>query len=383
MKQRLFTPGPTPVPERVMLRMAEPLIHHRSKEFRDLFARVNENLAYLFLTHTPPLVVTASGTGGMEALIINLLSPGEEYVYGNGGKFGERWGTIGSAYGMKPVEITAPWGTAVTPEMVNASLDAHPNARAVCLTHSETSTGVYTDIQAIASAVHRRTDADRLVIVDGITSIGAHEVRFDEWGIDAMVTGSQKGLMIPPGLAFCALSQKAWQAAETSTTPKFYFDLREARRTLAVGDTPWTPAVTLIIGLDEALRMIREEGIEAIWARHARLARAVRAGCVALGMRIFGHPPSNALTAVWLPDGVQGTKFTDTLKYKYGVTTAGGQGSFKGRIFRLSHLGYYDEADITSLFTCIELALRDCGYPFEPGAGVAAAHRVIIHDTPI
>ncbi len=377
MKQRLFTPGPTPVPETVMLRMAQPLIHHRSPEFQELFARVNENLQYVFQTAQPVITLTSSGSGAMEAAVVNLLSPGDTIIYVNGGKFGGRWGDIARAYGVNAIEITVQWGDAVQPEQVEYLLKKTPGVKAVMLTHSETATGVFTDVKKINEIVKANSDA--LTVVDGITSVGAHELKFDEWGLDCVITGSQKGLMIPPGLAFIALSERAWEQTKVSKLPKFYFSLATARKALQTNDTSWTPAITLILGLDTALQMMREEGIENIWARHERLTRAVRSGCAALGLKLFGSSPSHAVTAVWLPESIDGKLFLSLLKKKYGITTAGGQGDYKGKIFRISHLGYYDEADITALFTCMELALKDAGYHFAQGAGVAAAQQELMN----
>jgi aspartate aminotransferase-like enzyme len=372
MKPRLFTPGPTPVPESVMLRMAQPIIHHRTSEFRQIAHGVNEDLRYLFGTSQPVLTLTSSGTGAMEAALVNTLSAGDEIIFVNGGKFGERWGEIAAAYGVTAHEITVEWGTAVTPGRIIEELERHPSTKAICLTHSETSTGVFTDVHAIIREVRPRFD--RLFIVDGITAVGAHEMRFDEWDIDVSVTGSQKGLMIPPGLGFIALSERAWSAAERSTLPKFYFDLKIARKDYAGDNTPWTPAVTLIIGVAEALKMIREEGIENVWSRHERLAGALRAGVAALGLKPFGVPPSNAVTAVTLPD--RGEEFSALMKKKYRITMAEGQEQLKGKIFRLSHLGYYDEADMLSVLYAIESALTDIGHEHTAGAGLAAAQRV-------
>lgn len=373
MKTRLFTPGPTPVPEPVMLRMAQPIIHHRTDEFRAVIRRVSDNLSYLFCTAQPVLTLTSSGTGAMEAAIVNTMSAGEELLFVNGGKFGERWGEIARAYGLTTHELAVPWGTAATPQQILEMVAQHPAVRAVCLTHSETSTGVFTDVQAIARAL-RQQGYEGLVMVDGITAVGAHEMRFDDWGLDVVVTGSQKGLMIPPGLAFIALSQRAWEFNKTSTLPKFYFNLAEARASLEADDTPWTPAITLMLGLDEALQMIRHEGIENVWTRHARLAAALRAGALALGLQLFASPSSNAVTSITLPEN--GSTFMKLLKEKYRVTVAAGQESLKGKIFRVSHLGYYDEADMLSILFAIESALTDVGHQHSEGGGLAAAQKV-------
>lgn len=372
MKPRLFTPGPTPVPESVMLAMAEPIIHHRTPEFQKALRDLSDGLGYLFCTKQPVMTLTASGTGAMEAAIVNTLSAGDEIITVNGGKFGERWGEIARAYGVVPHEVIVEWGRAVTIADINAALDQHPGVKAICLTHSETSTGAFTDVQSITQELRKRFDG--LVIVDGITAVGAHEMRFDEWDIDVVVTGSQKGLMIPPGLAFIALSERAWRAAERSTLPSFYFDLAAARTAYESNDTPWTPAVTLILGVAMALGMIREEGIENVWGRHDRLARGLRAGVEALGLKTFASPPSNALTSIYLPE--RGDEFMSLMKKKYKVTMAGGQDAYKGKIFRVSHLGYYDEPDMLSVLYAIERALADVGHPHTTGAGLAAAQGV-------
>jgi len=380
IKQRLFTPGPTPVPERVMLRMAQPMIHHRSPEFNEITTRVNENLRYLFQTRQPVLTLTCSGTGGVEATMVSLFSPGDTIIAVNGGKFGERWVKIPKTYGMKPVEIKVQWGKAPSERDILDALKSNPEAKAVYLTHSETSTGAATDVKNLARII--RDNSEALVCVDGITAVGAHELRFDEWGIDACVTGSQKGLMIPPGLAFVALSKRAIALMESSTNPRFYFDLKKALAAHEKNDTPWTPAASLILGVDTALQMIREEGIEHVWKRHERMAHAVRAGVRALGMKLFADEPSFAVTPVWVPDGVEWKQFNGILKNSYGVTVAGGQDEFAGKIFRISHLGYYDEIDMISILAALERTLADCGVAFGHGNGVAAAQQYFLtnHD---
>ena len=370
MKKRLFTPGPTPVPESVMLAMAEPIIHHRNPEFREVMARVNEDLKYLFCTSQPVLTLACSGTGGVESTFVSLFSPGDLVISANGGKFGERWVKMPKAFGLRVHEITVEWGKAPSADQIRTALKADPDAKAVYLTHSETSTGTATDVKTLASVIREASEA--LVCVDGITAVGAHELRFDEWGIDVCVTGSQKGLMIPPGLAFVALSARAIAAMEGSKLPKFYFDLRKALKSHQDGDTPWTPAVSLVIGVDAALGMIRREGIENVWKRHERLACGIRAGVRALGLRLFSETPSYAVTPVWLPEGVEWKKFNTLLKKTYGITVAGGQDAYAGKIFRISHLGYYDELDMVGMISALEYTLRDCGYTFTSGSGVAA-----------
>ena len=371
MKKRLFTPGPTPVPESVMLKMAEPIIHHRHPEFKEILGRVNENLKYLFQTEQPVLTLASSGTGGVEATFVSLFSPGDTVIAVNGGKFGERWVKMPRTFGLNAVEIKTEWGKAPTAEQIVAALQAHSNAKAVYLVHSETSTGTATDVKMLARVI--RDNSDALVCIDGITAIGAHEFRFDEWGIDVCVTGSQKGLMIPPGLSFVAVSSRAIAAMETSKLPKFYFDLRKALKAYEKNDTPWTPAISLIIGVDAALQMIREEGVEKIWRRHERLAMALRAGIQAIGLRLFSDSPSFAVTPVRVPEGIEWKQFNSILKGKYGITIAGGQEEFTGKIFRIAHLGYYDELDMITILSALEMTLVNCGHQFEMGSGVAAA----------
>ena len=373
MKKRLFTPGPTPVPESVMLRMAEPIIHHRNPEFREIFARVNVNLKYLFQTTQPVLTLTCSGTGGVEATFVSLFSPGDSIISVNGGKFGERWVKMPRTFGLNVTEIKVEWGKAVTADQIREALKAEPDAKAVYLTHSETSTGTATDVKKIAAVIREHSKA--LVCVDGITAIGAHEMRFDEWGIDVCVTGSQKGLMIPPGLAFVALSERAVAAMKHSTLPKFYFDLRKALKSYEESDTPWTPAVSLIVGVDAALELIRSEGIENVWERHRRLAAALRAGIKALGLKLFSDSPSYAVTPVWVPDGVEWKAFNKTLKSENGITIAGGQDDFAGNIFRVSHLGYYDDFDMLAFVGALERTLMAHHYRFEAGVGLAATQK--------
>jgi len=354
-----------------MLKMAEPIIHHRHPEFGEVVKRVNDNLKYLFQTGQPVLTLASSGTGGMESTFVSLFSPGDTVIAVNGGKFGERWVKMPATFGLNAVEIKVEWGKAPTTEQVLTSLRENPQAKAVYLTHSETSTGTAADIEGLARVI--RANSNALVCVDGITAIGAHEFRFDEWGIDVCVTGSQKGMMIPPGLAFVAVSKRAIEAMESSTLPKFYFDLRKALKAYANNDTPWTPAISLIIGADAALQMIRAEGVENIWRRHERLATALHEGIRAIGLKLFSESPSFAVTPVWLPAGIEWKPFNRTLKEKYGITIAGGQEEYAGKIFRISHLGYYDELDMITILSALEMTLFDFGFQFELGSGIHAA----------
>ncbi len=359
-----------------MLKMAEPIIHHRNPEFGDVMKRVNKNLKYVFQTEQPVLTLTCSGTGGVEATFVSLFSPADTVISVNGGKFGERWVKMPKAYGLNVVEIKVPWGTAVQPDQLLDALRKNPHTKAVYLVHSETSTGTATDIKEMAKLI--RSNSNALVCVDGITAVGAHEVRFDAWGIDVCVTGSQKGLMIPPGLAFVALSHRAIDMMQSSKLPKFYFDLRKALKSYEQDDTPWTPAVSLIIGVDAALEMIRAEGIENVWKRHERLATALRAGVAAIGLRLFSNSPSHAVTPVWLPEGMDWKAFNKTLKVDNGITIAGGQDEYAGKIFRVSHLGYYDDLDMVTVMAALERTLAVLSYKFTMGTGVGAVQSALL-----
>jgi aspartate aminotransferase-like enzyme len=312
----------------------------------------------------------------VESTFVSLFSPGDTVIAVNGGKFGARWVEMPRVFGLDAVEIRTPWGKAVDPDAVRDALRKHPDARAVYLTHSETSTGTAIDIRGIARAIRENSDA--LVCVDGISSVGALELRSDDWGVDVCVTGSQKGLMIPPGLAFVSLGERAVRALARSTMPRFYFDLGKALRSWERGDTPWTPAISLVSGADASLAMIRAAGIENVWARHERLARALRSGISALGLSLFSDSPSASVTAVCLPDGVAWKEFSLALKAASGVTFGGGQGEFAGRIFRIAHLGYFDELDMISAVAAVERALASCGRKFEPGAGIAAVQKTFL-----
>lgn len=356
--------------------MAEPMIHHRHVEFTQLFARLHENLQYLFQTTGDVITLTSSGTGALEATVANVHSAGEKALFVNGGKFGERWGEILKVYGVEPVELTVPWGESVRIEDIEKALKEHPSISAVYLTHSETSTGAATDVQAIARLVRGTSGA--LTIVDGITAVGAMELRMKQWDLDIVVTGSQKGLMIPPGLAFVAVSDRAWERMKASRLPKFYFDLPAARKALRSNDTPWTPAISLVIGVDAALSMIRKEGLEKVWLRHSKLAASLRVAADALGLEVLAKRPSNALTALKIPKSVDAKQFSSVLKNTYGITAAGGQGELAGKVIRISHLGYYDELDMITVISALEMTLSECGYRFEPGAGIRAAQTAFL-----
>jgi len=380
IKSYLLAPGPTPVPPEVLAAMSLPLIHHRTPQFAAVLEEVQAGLRELFGTKEDVLILAASGTGAMESAITNLCSAGDEVVFVNGGKFGERWGKLAKAYGLVAHEIPVEWGRAVRPDAVAAALEAHPKARAVYVQASETSTCVLHPVPAIAEITRAR---DVLLVVDGITAVGALDLPMDRLGIDALVTGSQKGLMLPPGLAFIALSARAWAAVQRATLPRFYFDLARERKGVAERSTAWTPAISLIQGLRVALAMMRSEGLPNVYARHDRLARATRAGAAAIGLQLLApDAPSPAGTAVCLPGGVDGSGMFRYLRDRMRVTFAGGQDQLKGKIIRVAHLGYVGSFDIVTGLAALELALRHFGAPVELGRGVGAAEAILAEGLP-
>ncbi|MBI5682004.1 MAG: alanine--glyoxylate aminotransferase family protein [Deltaproteobacteria bacterium] len=378
MKKRfLLAPGPTPVPAEINLAMAQPMIHHRTPQFSAIFGEVKEDLKYLFQTKQDVLILAASGTGAMEGSITNLYSPGDEVIVINGGKFGERWGKIAEAYGLKALWLNVEWGKAVNPADVKKALDANPNIKGVLVQASETSTTVAHPIKELAELTKKKDNC--LLIVDGITSVGVFPTPMDEWGIDVLVSGSQKAFMLPPGLAFAALSEKAWKFQETAKLPRFYFDFKKERKNLKDNTTAYTPAVSLIIGLRDVLKMLKQEGFENVFARHNRLARATRAAAKAMGLKLLApDAPSDATTGVYLPESVDGGKFVKYLRDDMGITMAGGQDQLKGKIIRIAHLGYIDTFDIIIAISSIEMALRKFGHKTELGKGVAAAQEILM-----
>jgi aspartate aminotransferase-like enzyme len=376
MRARLFTPGPTQVPERVQVAMSNPIMHHRGPAFKQILQEVAEGLKYFFQTKGDVLTFTASGTGGMEASAVNLLSQNDPVLTVAGGKFGERWTKLCQTYGAETHVLESPWGEAVNPDDVKAFLQKYPKTVAVFLTHSETSTGVANDVQTIANVV--RTHSKALLVVDAITSAGVLPFKMDEWGIDVAVTGSQKGLMIPPGLASVALNARAWERARRSDLPKFYFDFKKEKESQEKQTTAWTPAITLFMGLREALAMIREKGLENLWEKYALLADATRQGVTAMGLELFAKSPSDSLTAVKVPNPIDGVKFVQHLREKYGITVAGGQDKLKGKIFRIAHMGYYDSLDMVAMASALELTLADFGWEFEHGSGVYTVQNIFM-----
>jgi len=375
-KLYLMTPGPTPVPEIVSLEMAKPIIHHRTTQFQETIKQVEEDLKYVFQTKNDVLIFASSGTGGMEAAVSNLLSSGDTAIVVRAGKFGERWTEICNAYGVKSVNLDIEWGKSPSPKAIEDVLKKEPNAKAVFVTLCETSTGAEIDAKSIAAVV-AKTKA--VLVVDAISGLGACQLKTDEWGVDVVVTGSQKGLMIPPGLALVSVSAKAWERVKQSKSPKYYFDFLAYKKALDKTDTPYTPAITLMIGLVQALKMIKEETIEAVWARHEKLARATRAAVVAMGLELFApSAPSAAVTPVKAPAGIDGEQIAKVMKSKYGVWVAGGQAELKGKVFRIAHLGYMTDTDVLMTISVLEMVLVELGVKIKQGAGVSAAEQELM-----
>lgn len=372
MKNYLMTPGPTPVPPEVSRDESLPVIHHRTKEFGALFNEVIEGMKYVFQTKNDIIMLTSSGTGGMEASVSNLLSPGDKVVVINIGVFGERWGKIIKAFGLEPIEIKEEWGNAVDIKKVEAVLKKEPKVKAVFTTLTETSTGVVNDIKSLGEIVSK---TQAILVVDAISGLGAQELKTDDWKVDVVVAGSQKGLMMPPGIAAVSVGERAWKLAENSKLPKFYFNFLAGRASIKKGQTPYTPAISLFMALRKSLEMIKKEGIDNVFARHQKLAKATRAGVKALGLEIFAHAPCDAVTSVKVPEGIDGEKLKETLRLEYGMAIAGGQKDLKGKIFRIAHLGYMEMFDTISVIAGLEIVLTKLGYKLELGKGIAAVEK--------
>jgi aspartate aminotransferase-like enzyme len=357
--------------------MAEPIMHHREPEFEKIFAEIREGLKYLFQTKNEVLIFTSSGTGAMEGAVSNILSKGDKALVVRGGKFGERWGEICKAYGIEFIPIDVDWGKAVDPRQIKKALESNPSIRAIYTQASETSTGAKHPIREIAEIV--RKNEEIILVVDAITGIGVFNLPMDEWGIDVLISGSQKALMLPPGLAFAAISDKAWKFVERSNLPKYYFDFKRELKSAEKNQNSYTPAISLFVGLRESLHLIREEGLEGIFQRHEKLAKATRAAVEALGLELYAtDSPSNALTAVKVPEGIPGGKLKNLFFEKFGITVAGGQDRAKGKIIRIAHLGYYERLDMVMVISALEMLLKEMGHAFELGAGVKAAEEILM-----
>ncbi len=373
-KFRLYTAGPTPIPPDATLAMAQPIDYHRSERFRGVVHDVEQGLQYVFRTEADVAILASTGTGGMECAIANLFSPEDEVIAIRSGKFGERWADMAKAYGLKVVAIDLEWGTSVDVREVESVLDTHPHAKAVLATLCETSTGALHDIRSVGEVTRGR---DLLLVCDAVSALGADEMHMDAWHVDALVSCSQKALMTPPGLGFCALGDRALKASETARLPKYYFDFKKYRSNLPKGETPFTPAVSLLFGLHKALERIREEGIENVMTRHARLAAATREAAKTLGLSLFAARPANTVTAIGLPDGFDGKALVTRLRTEHNAVFAGGQEHLAGRIIRIAHLGWMDDYDALVAVAALERGLVECGMKIPLGAGVSAAQTVL------
>jgi aspartate aminotransferase-like enzyme len=379
-KLMLMIPGPTPVPEAVLLAMAKHPMGHRSKEFDAIFAECTENLKWLHQTSSDVLSLTASGTGAMEAGIINFLSAGDRVLVGNNGKFGERWAEVAVAYGLNAEVIKAEWGQPLDPELFREKLEAdtEKQIKAVIIVQSETSTGVLNDLETINR--HVKAHGEALIMVDAVTSLGAVSIPVDEWGIDVVASGSQKAYMLPPGLGFVAVSPKAWAAYKTAKLPRYYLDLGKYSKDAAKNTTPFTPPVNMFFGLQASLRMMKAEGLENVFARHKRLMETTRAAVKALGLPLLAADgaASPAITAVMPPAQLDAQKVRTLMKQKFDIALADGQDHLKGKIFRIGHLGFVCDRDILAAISALEVVLRELGYEgFTPGAGTATAAKFL------
>ena len=379
-KRYLFAPGPTPVPPEVLAAGAQEILHHRGPDFRELMLRCLGRLREVCRTEHDVLVFTASGSGAFESTVVNLLSPGDSVVVVSAGEFGERWSALASTYGADVHQLRYAWGETPRPEELRAKL-TETDAEVVLLVHSETSTGVVADVEALAKVVQ---ETSALTVVDAVSSLGAVPLETDAWGIDVVVAGSQKALMTPPGLSLVTVSPRAWERASRSSTPRFYFDWTKLRAALETGSTPFTPAVSIVVALDTALGLLLEEGLENAFARHAALGRACREGAKAMGLELFSPDDerSAVVTAILTPEGVNARDLVLALRDRFGITVAGGHGELGERMFRIGHIGYYDVFDITTALAAVELLLAESGAEIERGAAVARAleaYREAVH----
>lgn len=369
MKYRLMAPGPTPIPEEVLTTMANPIWHHRTPAFEKVVAEVQQGLKWLYQTKNDIIVLASSGSGAMEAAVTNVSNVGDRILVVNAGKFGERFGKIALAHKLEAEMIDVTWGQAVDPRIIEQKLKTG-SYRAVCVQSSETSTGVAHPIREISQIV--KNYPDTVLIVDAITALGVVNLPTDEWQIDMMLGGSQKALMLPPGLATVSVSDKAWKLIEQSKTPKFYFNLKAERKVLAQNTTAWTPAVSLFMGLRKVLEMMKAEGLQQMFDRHQKLAQSIRDAAAAIGLKLLApDAPSNAVTAIYTPDGVDSSKVVKGLRDRFNMTIADGQDELKGKVIRIGHLGYYDQFDMITVWAAVEKQLHDLGYQFEQGRGVA------------
>jgi aspartate aminotransferase-like enzyme len=370
-QSQLRIPGPTPLPERVVRSMSRPVIDHRGPEFAAILAEITAGAKRVFKTSSDLLMLTSSGTGGLESAVANLVSPGDEVVVAVCGNFGERFAGLATAYGADVVRLEFDWGQPVEADDLARVLANHPKAKVVLLTHNETSTGVTNPLRELARVAH---DAGRIVVVDGVSSISSIAIETDAWGIDVAVSGSQKGWMAPPGISLVTVSERAWAQQAKARAPRYYFDWKEAKNWAEKGMTPFTPAVSVVFALQEGLHMLEEEGLEAVYLRHERLARATQAGLEALGFQLYAQDGyrSNTVTSAVPPPGLDVSALRTLLNDKYGVVIAGGQGKMTGKMVRVGHLGAVAEGDVVQVIWAIEQALEELDIAPAQGRGVAA-----------
>ena len=371
-KPRLFTPGPTPLLPEAQVALAAPALHHRTKAFQGVLDRVRDTLRYFFGTTNEVIFFASSGTGAMESSIANFFSPGDRVLVGTAGKFGERWLELGAAYGLQVEKVESPYGKAVSVDKMKEALERHADIKGVFFQATESSTGVRNDTEGIARLA-REIRPDALVIVDAITGLGTTHLDIDEWQLDVVIGGSQKALMVPPGLSFLSVSERAWERAKTAKLPRYYFDLRKERAAAQKHDTAFTPATSLLVGLAEALDRIHKLGRENLIRNAEILADCTRKAVEALGMSVFAEVPSDALTAVTAPSGVSSNDIEKLMKDEFGAVVANGQGSMKGKVFRIAHLGYYDFTDMVGVIAALEIVLANLGQTPRFGEGVRAA----------
>ncbi len=370
-----MTPGPTPVAPETQLAMAQPILHHRSPQFMEILGKVREDLKYLFQTEQEVLMFAATGTGAMEGAVVNTLSAGDTALVVDGGKFGERWTELCTIYGVTVDRIAVEWGRAVNPQDVAARLKANPAIKAVFVQANETSTGVQHPVKELAAITKNLPGT--ILVVDAISALGGYELPMDAWGLDIVVAGSQKAMMLPPGMAFAALSPKAWEFVKTSKLPKYYFDFAKQLKSQQKNQTAYTSAVTLTMGLMEVMGRVRAMGLDKVFAHNRRLSIATKAAMKAMGLELYAKDnPSDVLTAVLAPAGVDGQKVVGKLREK-GIWIAGGQAQAKGKIFRIAHMGFIDETDLLGTIGGLEVVLNDLGYKVELGVGVKAAQTVL------
>ncbi|MCC6277633.1 MAG: alanine--glyoxylate aminotransferase family protein [Oligoflexia bacterium] len=375
MKYYLMAPGPSTIPERVLLEMAKPIIHHRTQRFEAVLGKVRAQLKQIFQTQSDVLLFSSVGSGAMEASITNFFSPGDQVIAVVSGKFGERWADQAVVFGLDVVRYEIEWGKAVDLNRLRELLEKHPSAKAVLCQACETSTGVSHPIKEMGQLIKSRSNT--LFMVDAITAMGIYDIKTDEWGLDVVISGSQKAFMLPPGLSMMSVSQKAWEFNKVSKLPKFYFNAKEEAKAQSKNTTHFTPAISIIQGLSISLDMMLEEGLPRLFKRHARLAKATRESVKEMGLELWAALPSDSITAVKTPSGIDGEKIVSHMAQKYNVTIIGGQDQLKGKIFRLGHMGYTGEFDVLAMIGATEMTLKDLGHNLTLGKGVARALQVL------